>query len=211
MSTRASAWFRPLSIALLAALASPSRAQSAIEGWYLSGDSPAKYELKRAAAARHGGEFGASLSSTSAGPEDFGTVMQVVRAAPYRGKRVRLTGWVRTEGARSAQMWLRIDGVAESLAMDNMDGRAVTGTTGWSRQAIVLQVPTEAEVLAFGVFLIGAGSLAVDDFELASAEPDAQTTQLYGPAELNNPPQRAPRFINPAPLNMGFEDPKPTR
>lgn len=71
---------------------------------------------------------------------------------------MRLSGYLRTADAGGAQMWMRVDGPNhEALAFDNMDSRPVTGTTGWKRYDIVLDVPQTSVDVAFGFFLAGSG------------------------------------------------------
>lgn len=63
----------------------------------------------------------------------FGTLTQWFRADEYRGKRLRMTAYVRTSGVeRWAGLWMRIDGKEKTgLAFDNMMRRPVKGTTDW--------------------------------------------------------------------------------
>ena len=54
---------------------------------------------------------------TGAGAYDPGTLVQAVRAEPYRGRRIRLSGFIRTEGANGgAGLWMRVDGTDAILA-----------------------------------------------------------------------------------------------
>ena len=73
---------------------------------------------------RHRGKAAARIESTDTAPADgFGTLMQSFKADAYRGKRIRLSAWMKTENAASAQMWLRLDGTKSVLGFDNMDSR----------------------------------------------------------------------------------------
>ena len=44
------------------------------------------------------------------------------------------------EKAAAAQLWMRLDGEQKTLGFDNMDDRAVTGTTGWQKYEITALV-----------------------------------------------------------------------
>jgi hypothetical protein len=59
------------------------------------------------------------------------------RAAEYEATEV--TGW--------AGLWLRIDGPNGVLVIDNMEDRALRGTTDWIQAAIVLDVADQARVI----------------------------------------------------------------
>lgn len=90
--------------------------------------------------------------------------MQIFRADDYRGKRQRLSAWMSTEKADSAQLWLRLDSAKSTVGFDNMDNRAVTGTTGWKKYELTLDVPAATVKIAFGVIVSGQGQVWVDDF-----------------------------------------------
>lgn len=56
-----------------------------------------------------------------------------VLAAPAAGKRVRVSGWVRTEALRGGRAALRVEMVGagwQTLRVDTMPGHGVSGTTG---------------------------------------------------------------------------------
>jgi len=52
---------------------------------------------------------------------------------------------------------MRGDKGTEVIAFDNMQKRAINGTTGWQRYEVVLDVPKDATVVAFGILLNGGG------------------------------------------------------
>ncbi len=102
----------------------------------------------------HGGHPSVSIRSIVE-KDGFRAVTQLIKADAYRGKRVRLTGYLKTRDVRwHAGVWLRVDGPdAKLLAFDNMSDRPVLGTADWSQHAVVLDVPEAALRLAFGVLL----------------------------------------------------------
>ena len=99
------------------------------------------------------------------GQSEFGGLIQIARAAPWRGQRVLMRAWIKTTQADAAGMWLRIDAPGTPLAMDNMGNRTIKGSNGWSQHEIVLDVPRQAEYLVYGVMLIGGGALDCDNVE----------------------------------------------
>ena len=125
-------------------------------------------------AVAHDGHASVSIRSIVAEPKGFRAVTQLIKADAYRGKRVRLSGYLKTRDVRGggAGIWLRVDSPdAKLLAIDNMTTRRVTGTTDWSRQEVVLGVPEAAARLAFGALLTGTGQVWADDLALDVVDP----------------------------------------
>ena len=150
-----------LALAELASAAPPP-------GWIIAGNAPTNYVFAVDTATPVSGSKSASITAKpSATINGFGTLMQVIAADDYRGSRLRLSGYLRTSNADRAQMWMRVDGPSHQvLAFDNMDSRPVTGTTGWRRYDIVLNVPESSVDVAFGFFLAGRGEVWGADFKL---------------------------------------------
>jgi hypothetical protein len=57
-----------------------------------------------------------------------------------------------------------------------MQDRLVTGTTGWEKFQVILDVPPDSDQIAFGVLLKGAGIVWVDDFQFEVVGEDVPTT-----------------------------------
>jgi hypothetical protein len=206
-STSTAATTIKVAATLVFALAlSNARGQALPEGWRASGATPKEYKMTRTAQARYKGEFGASIVHESGSGQGFGTIMQAVNAAPFRGQRVALKAWIRTDDAESAQMWLRIDGASQVISMDNMDDRPIKGTMPWKEYEIVMSVPESATHLAFGVFLSGKGSLAFDEVRIGVAPASARLTTIY---DHTNKPLEGPftpmKNVLEAPSNMSLE------
>jgi hypothetical protein len=141
-------------------------------GWIVAGSAPGDYEFAVDSTTAAGGKRSASITAKpGAKPGGFGTLMQTIAADDYRGSRWRLSAYMRTEGAKRAQMWMRIDGpLHKVMGFDNMGSRPVTGTTGWTRYDIVLDVPAESVAIAFGFFLNGGGKVWADAFKLEKVD-----------------------------------------
>ena len=113
------------------------------KGWFVAGSAPTEFDVGAEAASQGTGRDAfIRAKSQSSG---FATLMQTIDASAYRGKRVRLSGNLRTKDAGKGQLWLRIDGSdRKPLGFDNMEQRAVKGDSAWQNFAIVLDVPAEA-------------------------------------------------------------------
>ncbi len=156
-------------------------AEPTVAGWDLAGSKPADYSVRTESQARSGKQC-ARLASVASRPTGFGTLMQMFDAGQYRGKRLRVTGFVKTlDVVDWAGLWMRVDGVAgQVLAFDNMVNRPIHGTTEWAQYSIVLDVPATAHAVGFGVLLNGAGSVLVDDFAFDTVGSEVATTGAHG-------------------------------
>ena len=174
---------------------------------------PDNYEVTLASDAAFEGHFGASVRRTAPNvrPGDFGGFIQVARAAPWRGQRVALRAWLKSEEADSGQMWLRIDSANNRLAMDNMDNRPVKGSTGWALYEIVMDVPMEAEYLFYGLLLAGGGRVDFDNVQFLPAPVGTRTTNQYkeGAMKLKHGEvYTPPSIVLTVPSNLDFERPR---
>jgi hypothetical protein len=145
-------------------------------GWTLGGQG---YEAGLDRVTKHTGEASAFLKSPSGagGGGAFGTLMQVVDAAAYRGSRLRFSGYARAANVAGwAGFWLRVDGPGAVLAFDNMAARPIKGSTDWRQYEVVLDAPAGATALAFGVLLAGGGQVWIDDLRLEAVDHSVAVT-----------------------------------
>ena len=143
-------------------------------GWFMAGNRPTEYAAGRLP--RTCGYEGRRVIRLRfravASPGGFGTVMQSIDAARYRGRRVRFSAMVRgQEIADWAGAWLRVDAADGARALDNMNDRPLRGSAAWTEAANVLDVGADAASVHFGVLLAGAGAvdIARPRFEVVGA------------------------------------------
>jgi erythromycin esterase-like protein len=93
-----------------------------------------------------------------------GSAAALLRGEPFSGKRVRLSGWIKTEAIDEgeAALWLRADGDSARPVYDGMEGRGPSGTTGWARYTVEVRVPAGTRRVAFGATLRGDGAAWFD-------------------------------------------------
>ncbi|NOT63533.1 MAG: DUF4440 domain-containing protein [Acidobacteria bacterium] len=178
-------------------------------GWMKTGGKPANYDMTVDTSVKHGGQASASLQFVGKLPDGNTVLMQQFKPDAYRGKRLRMSAWVKTEKAEDrAQLWLRIDAVKNTPGFDNMNNRRITGVTDWRRYELVLDVPNETINIAFGAMSFGTGRVWVDDFAFDVVGNDVAVT------DMNTPEQRAREVDNSwmlaskfpaAPVNLDFE------
>ena len=103
-------------------------------------------------------------------PQAWWKAEQAVDAASYRGKKVRLKGWIRTDAAPDfkARFWLRVDGKNGRGFYDNMEQRPVTANE-WTEVTIEGPVAEDAVNLNFGCTVMGAGTAWFDGLRLEAA------------------------------------------
>lgn len=167
-----------------------------------------RYAMTVDTTVKHGGNASASLSYLCGGTDGFGSLAQSISAEEYLGKRVRLSGWLRTENAEEAGLWMRLDGVNRLLGFDNMLPRAVKGTTEWKQYEVVLEVPKETVNILFGTLLVGSGRVWVDDMKLETVGKDVPTTNQLSDEQMKaeTPRPDLRRFTAKQPANLSFED-----
>jgi erythromycin esterase len=109
-------------------------------------------------------------------PGEFaGQVMQRIDAAPFRGKRIRLKGSVRTtvkDDDSGAHLWLRVERespMAAPLFFEDMADRPIR-TAEWREFEIECTVPQRAERISFGLALTGTGRALLDRVSIEVVE-----------------------------------------
>jgi len=152
-------------------------------GWFKAGSKPQSYEMGLVKGAGQKSKNAATIKSIDKTIEGFGTLMQQSNPDKYLGKRIRLTGMLKTKDVSSwAGLWLRIDTKTsiKAAVFDNMhDGkkdRSVKGTTDWTKYYIVLDVPSNASNIAFGALISGTGQIWFDNLNIEIVTPAIPTT-----------------------------------
>jgi len=155
-----SPWFEPLNLGF----------EEGLRGW--AGGGPG-YAMRADAAFARSGQWCLRLDYLGAhrpGPQVFGAANRTFPVELGRGRRLTLSGWIRTSDVTTgwAGLWLRVDGPEGAvLAIDNMQDRGVAGTTPWRRYEVVLDVSAEAGAIYFGPLLAGNGTAWFDDLDFA--------------------------------------------
>jgi hypothetical protein len=165
------------------------------QGWFKAGSHPKEYLMEVDQDTVRSGKASAHLRCLVTDPKGFGTLMQSFNAEDYRGKRIRLTGYVKADDAEGGGFWMRVDGPAgKLLAFDNMSKRPIEGTRDWKSYAIVLDVPDTSESINLGL-MAKYGQLWMDDLKIEVVDNTVPVTDLNIGKESG---QRAP-------VNLDFE------
>ena len=166
-------------------------------GWFPAGSNPSEYEMGIDNSTFQNGEACAFIKSKSPKENQFGTLMQTISAEYYLGKRLMLSGYIKSEDVEGwSGMWMRIDGESnQQVGFDNMFDRAIKGTTDWKKYQIVLDIPSNSKTINYGVLLNGDGEVWFDNFELKEVDKNVPLTSL-----------KKENKIPSQPVNLDFEN-----
>jgi len=152
------------------------------KGWFLSGSHPGSYAFGVDEKIFHSGKKSGVLYSIEEVDESggqFGTMMQSFLADDYKGKRIKMSCYLKSENAARCAAWCRVDSAAgDPIQFDNMENRPIVGSTDWNHYSIVLDVPAESASIHFGVLLIGKGKVWADGFKFEAVDHRTPVTNM---------------------------------
>ena len=174
-----------LALGISAAVLVASAAHAQVPaGWQAVTDNSGEYSVHADGARRSGGQgyAGATIRANVTSPRGSAMLAQSVRADAYRGKRLRLSGFMKTIGVNegTAVLFLRVDGEGVVQTSDYMQNRPLMLTTDWARQEIVVEIPRNAIGITFGMMLGGSGQIWLDDLALEEVSADVAVTARPG-------------------------------
>ncbi|CEG34296.1 helix-turn-helix transcriptional regulator [Peribacillus castrilensis] len=162
-----------------------------LKGWNVSGSHPFNYQMGIDRETFHKGQASGFLKSvTTESKEEFATMMQQFKAENYLGKRMKLSGFLKSKGVDGfCGLWMRVDNALQDvLQFDNMGDRPIVNDTEWNHYYIVLDVPENSAIISFGVLLSGRGQVWIDELEFEEVSIDTPTTNIdYGCDLLDGP------------------------
>ena len=149
------------------------------ETWFKVGNAAEQYENFIDSSNQHEGKNVMTLKSIGTGIDGFGALMQNMKPDKYLGKRVKMTGYLKSKDVTDwAGFWFRVDqpGSQQFLSFDNMRDRPIKGTTNWKKYEIVLDVPKGASNIAFGALLSNTGQIWLDNVNFEIVDNFVSTT-----------------------------------
>ncbi|HEU5081552.1 MAG TPA: sigma-70 family RNA polymerase sigma factor [Opitutaceae bacterium] len=176
----------------------PGVTPKAPKGWFQNGSANELYEVGVDENNSWGGMPSAYAKSIGEAGGKFGGMMQTISADAYRGQRVQLTGWMKTQdAANGGNLWMRVDGQGHGnmLQFDNMQDRAPKGTTDWEEYSIVLDVPAEATTVNYGFFVAGKGQVWVNGVTITPVSTQVPSTDVM---------KKNAAALPTTPVNLGF-------
>lgn len=177
------------------------------KGWFKTGSHPQNYEMVIDTVVKHSGKASGHIRFIADKAEGFATLAQVFKADDYRGKRVRMSAWLKAEDAEAAELWLRVDSARAMLGLDNMTNRPMKGTGEWTKYELTLDVPAAAVDIAFGTVVVGKGQAWADDFRFEAVGTEVPSTNVLTPEQMKDELQadRVTGFAS-QPVNLDFEE-----
>lgn len=148
------------------------------DGWMKDGNLE-QYDVGLDEAVVHNVSPSMSIRFTSTDePAGFGSLCKIMPAQNFLDKRLRMTGFVKTEHVDGAGLWMRVDGVDKetSLAFDNMFTRQIKNSTEWKRYEVVLDISSKAVEIVYGAILYGKGQVWLADVNFEEVGNDVATT-----------------------------------
>ena len=164
-------------------------------GWFIAGTVRAAYVAGVDPRVAMGDGPSGYLKSTRRKIDGFGTLMQDIAPDNYAGGRIRVSCYLKTADVSAwAGLWVRVDRGHERppIAFDNMEDRALKGTTDWTECVVVLDVGARASNIAFGVLLSGTGTVWIDRMRFEAVD--------------ENVPVTSPALSRDEPQNLGFAE-----
>ena len=158
------------------------------------------------------GQQSATLESLVENPSGFCMLMQGCIKKDFNGKRIKMTGYIKSLNTNTATMWIRVDDLAGKVTadFDNMMDRPVSGTSDWTKCEIVFDATSKCSI-NYGFILSGKGKIWVDNlsFEIvdSSVTKTAQYLDAPFPEEYIQQIEKLPQelYENPS-VNLDFED-----
>jgi hypothetical protein len=126
-----------------------------------------------------------------------GSMVRTLNAAPYRGKTVRFSAWIRVHsvGFRdNGQLWMRVNPPLKPphpiTTLDSVSDIAINATD-WSRSEVTLYVNPDADSVSLGVLSSGAGTIWAKDISLLVIAGKPKPETATEPANLKFPENQA--------------------
>lgn len=147
--------------------------------WFKAGSKPNSYTMYVDKGSGEDGKTAVTIKSIDEKINGFGTLMQQCKPNKYLGKRIKMSGYVKSENVSGwSGLWVRVDQSNSDvpLSFDNMHDRTITGTTDWKKYEIILDVPNNASLIAFGALLSGTGQIWFDKLSFEIVDDNYKTT-----------------------------------
>ena len=152
------------------------------DGWVLSGGGRDVYDVRPDPAVRRNGHGTMLLAPLRDTGDRYGTLMRATDASPYRGKRVRVSAYTKTEGtSQRVDFWARVQAVDSPSDGSGLGGggHELPTDSDWTRQELVFDVPAEGHRIEYGVGIAGPGRMWIDEPKLEVVGPDVPVTRVF--------------------------------
>lgn len=176
-------------------------------GWRPARSNTPAFKLGVDRSVFHSGRASGFIEHGPAPAAENGSLMQSFVADPYRGKRVRLTVYLRSKDVQRAFIFMSVQSNDSAIAYANTNQHALTENSDWTPFQITLDIPGNSRNIDFGVAMRGQGKVWIDDCKLEIVDLTIPNDDLIAKGSMNRKTliqKNGP--MNAAPLNMGFEE-----
>lgn len=181
--------FTVLAIALIAvavllpqnpAFSAASTLRNHLESWMLWTEGPSAYSYGLDPEVKfHGKDCAFIKSNQPILDRPQGAIYQKFKAENYRNQRVKLSGWIRTQGVNEfAGLWMVVHGPDQATNFDNMEDRISKGDHDWKHYSLVLDVPADSRWIMIGFILHGKGEAWLSGLKFETVDKSVKTTNL---------------------------------
>jgi hypothetical protein len=152
-------------------------------GWSAEQSTTGQYQAGVDRDFRYDGDPTLSLRSLVPHPSGNVEVIQAVTARQYRGRRVKLSAFLRSaNGSAQGSILLRAGPTPAEAAFDHV---SLYGAGAWKKCELVLDIPMLSDRIEFGVRMTGAGTLWAARFSLEHVNRSVPLTQPTQPRNLD--------------------------
>ncbi len=179
--------------------------------WFVTGLGREHYTLSTERAVVWNGSASVELTPIEGAYDvSWGALMQSAAVDGFRGKRIEFSAHLRTEAVEAGSgLWFRADDAqGATVAFDNMSSRMIRAGNSWARYSIVLEIPTHAASIHYGIIQIGRGSTWFDHAQIETVDRSIAVTAPPPP-----PPRSRRRAwpvktesVSSPPRNLDFEE-----
>ncbi|RAL22050.1 AraC family transcriptional regulator [Thermoflavimicrobium daqui] len=160
------------------------------KGWNVDGDW-INYEVGIDHQTVHMGTASAFLKSRYDQANGYISLFQQIKAEPYRGKRIHLTGFLQAQNVEQVTLFFELE--QEKNTLHFIQSQPLIGTSLWSPYLVSTVIPEKVDVIRFGLQLIGKGHVWLDSLQFKETEENI--LELY---------QKYLRSLPLAPVNLHF-------
>ncbi len=183
---------------LLLLLAGGLMAYDMPKGWRIGGNRPNDYEMGVEVGSGQNGKNAATIRSYRKEAYGYGVLEQRISSDNYKGKRIKLTGFIKTKNVDHwAGLLMKVESKCTNpvtgkeqrkiIAFDNMYNRLISGNTDFTKYEVILDVPDSASDIEYGARLTGAGQIWFDGlkFEVVGKDVAVTSSELKEPTNLD--------------------------
>jgi serine/threonine protein kinase len=166
-------------------------------GWSARQEKQHEYRVSIDDEVVHQGKSSLFIRSLVREPVGTVRVFQSFTANRYRGKRVRLSGFLRSSNITGvAWLLLHVDVTPEYQDACTCDGGVhLSGTTSWQKHELVMEIPAGAHSIDLSLYVQGDGALWANGIGFEEVNPSTPLTQETG-------------LVKSGPENLDFTKPK---